>query len=86
MAWCLFAFPHNLNLTLTNSLCADICSGPGNTMKSALVDRLLIVHASSQYLYCADGEGGFSKATDACQKCLRTVPSSEKLSRCMLTR
>lgn len=85
LAWCLFAYPDNVNISLANAHCADVCSGPDNTMKPALVNQLLVTNLNDQYLYCADEGGAFSKTTDGCKQCLRNVPNSEVLTRCTST-
>ena len=86
LAWCLFAFPDNNDITVANHQCADICSGPENSMKPALIDQLLDGHYDSTYLYCTDGNGAFSRTTDGCRQCLKNVPNSEVLIKCSLTR
>lgn len=85
VAWCLFAYPDNTNVTFANNQCADICSGPENTMKPALVNQLLVGNISTQYLYCTDEDEAFSKATNRCKQCLRSIPSTKVLTNCMST-
>lgn len=86
LALCLFAFPDNTDITVANDQCADICSGPKNLMKPALIDQLLVGNFDSQYLYCTDEDGAFSRTTDGCKQCLKKVPNSEALIKCSLTR
>ena len=79
--WCVFAYPDN-NRTEANKQCGDVCSGPSNNAKSALVDRLLQTNATIQYQYCDDGDGAFSKIADDCAKCLNKVPNAKILANC----
>lgn len=84
--WCVFAYPDNKNRTDANAQCSDICSGPNDSAKSALVDRLLQTNATIQYQYCEDGDEIFSKTADACAKCLNKVPNAKVLANCMIRR
>ncbi|MCJ1464971.1 hypothetical protein MMC07_003586 [Pseudocyphellaria aurata] len=77
--WCVFAYPNN-NVTEANTQCGDVCSGPSNSAKLALVDRLLQTNATLQYQYCEDGDGAFSKIADDCAKCLNKVPNAKTLA------
>ncbi|MCJ1422334.1 hypothetical protein MMC29_000214 [Sticta canariensis] len=77
--WCVFAYPDN-NRTEANMQCGDVCSGPSNNAKSALVDRLLQTNASIQYQYCDDGDEAFLKIADDCAKCLNKVPNAKILA------
>lgn len=77
--WCVFAIPDN-NRTEANAQCNDVCSGPNESAKSALVDRLLQTNATIQYQYCEDGNGAFGKIVDDCTKCLDNVPNAKTLS------
>lgn len=79
--WCVFAIPDN-NRTEANAQCNDVCSGPNESAKSALVDRLLQTNATIQYQYCEDGNGAFGKIVDDCTKCLDNVPNAKTLSNC----
>ncbi|MCJ1467529.1 hypothetical protein MMC07_006154 [Pseudocyphellaria aurata] len=78
--WCVFGYPNNNDITEANSKCGDVCSGPSESAKSALVDRLLQTNATIQYTYCADGDGAFSKIADDCIKCLNKVPNAKTLA------
>ena len=80
--WCVFAYPNNNNRTEANAQCNDVCSGPDESAKSALEDRLLQTNATIQYQYCEDGNGAFGKIVDDCAKCLDNVPNAKTLSNC----
>ena len=80
--WCVFAYPNNENLTVAHDRCSNVCNGPNNTAKTALIDRLLQTNATIQYQYCADENGAFSRIADDCAACLEKIPSAKTMSNC----
>ncbi|MCJ1466848.1 hypothetical protein MMC07_005469 [Pseudocyphellaria aurata] len=80
VAWCVFGYPTNSQITESNSQCADVCGGSGNNAKASFVDRLLKFDVGLQYQYCKNGDGAFSKIADDCMKCLNEVPKATTLA------
>ncbi|MCJ1471116.1 hypothetical protein MMC07_009764 [Pseudocyphellaria aurata] len=78
--WCVFGYPTNPQVTEANSQCGNVCSGPGNSARIALVDRVLRDEVEFQYQYCQDGNGAFSKIADDCMKYLNEVPKTKTLA------
>ncbi|MCJ1471117.1 hypothetical protein MMC07_009765 [Pseudocyphellaria aurata] len=78
--WCVFGYPNNFHVTEANSQCGNVCSGPGNSAKMALVDRALRYDFKLQFQYCQDEDRAFPKIVKDCMKCLNKVPKAKTLA------
>ena len=81
--YCIYGY-ENEHQTAANVACSNQCSGAGDSMHLALIDRLHNVNTSSRYAYCYKRnniERALQKNVASCIDCLQSVPSSRGLIR-----
>ncbi|MCJ1466584.1 hypothetical protein MMC07_005204 [Pseudocyphellaria aurata] len=76
IAWCVLAYSQNSQdppITEASSRCGQVCSGSGNSTRTALKDNKVPQ-------YCQARDEAFPKTADNCMKCLNEVPKAKTLA------
>lgn len=77
---CVFEDSNDRNIIQANQECSEVCAGPNDSAKRALIDRLLQTNATLSYSYCTPNK---MKATLlGCAACLNMVPNAKTLRNC----